>query len=136
MVDGLLPLGPDFMAKIAEAIRGAADSTLSNNAVFGAVAKHIPGDGVEGKKAFILRALEATSKWIAEFVAKRGLTRELGRKDAIHKIKTVSKFLRDQTIFRSVQMAAAEAGFTQPFREKFVPRNKEQRSIKLRLHRR
>ena len=41
--------------------------------------KHIPGDGVEGKKSFILRALEATSAWIAEFVAKRGLTREMVR---------------------------------------------------------
>ena len=79
VVDGLLPLGPDFMAKIVKAIRGAADSTLTNNPAFGAVAKHIPGDGVEGKKSFILRALEATSKWISEFVEKRGLTRELGR---------------------------------------------------------
>ena len=79
VVDGLLPLGPDFMAKIVNAIRSAADSTLTNNPAFGAVAKHIPGDGVEGKKSFILRALEATSKWISEFVEKRGLTRELGR---------------------------------------------------------
>ena len=38
VVDGLLPLGPDFMAKIANTIRGAADSTLTNNPAFDAVA--------------------------------------------------------------------------------------------------
>ena len=108
-MDGLLPLGPDFMAKIARAIRGAADSTLSNNAVFGAVAKHIPGDGVEGKKSFILRALEATSKWIGEFVAKRGLTRELGR-NSLERTRLdpgdyyCFKIQKDRIIFQSGRM--------------------------------
>lgn len=91
VVDGLLPLGPGFMGTITRTIADAADSTLGNNKVFDAVSGHIPGDGVEGKRAFIVEALEATSSWVEAFVEERGLTREL----VISKVDSVISVTED-----------------------------------------
>ena len=108
VVDGLLPLGPDFMVKITNTIREAADSTLSNNKVFDAVAQHIPGDGVEGKKSFILQALEATSTWIGQFVAERGLTREL----VIEKVNSVMTVSEDSLDYVAAGLDASTNYFS------------------------
>ncbi len=108
VVDGLLPLGPDFMVKITETIRDAADSTLSNNKVFDAVSNHIPGDGVEGKRSFILQALAATSTWIGEFVAERGLTREL----IVDKISEVVEVTEDTLDYVAAGLDASTNYFT------------------------
>ena len=108
VVDGLLPLGPNFMVKISDTIREAADSTLAKNKVFDSVSKHIPGDGVEEKRGFILQALAATSAWIGEFVAERGLTREL----IIEKISTVVTVTEDTLDYVAAGLDASTNYYT------------------------
>lgn len=76
VIDGLLPLGPNFMGVITNTVSDAASSALSNNAIFGQISERIPGDGVDGKQRFILEALTGVSGWVGEFVAANGLTRE------------------------------------------------------------
>jgi len=76
IVDGLMPLGPNFMGRIIASIEEVADSALLDNALFESVSSHILGDGIEGKRGFILEALRATSAWVEQFVTERELTRE------------------------------------------------------------
>ena len=58
--DGVLPLGPDFMADITRTWRGLATSALSSNGVFDAIGDRIPGDSTKDKQGFIIETLEST----------------------------------------------------------------------------
>jgi len=77
VIDGLLPLGPNFMARILDTTRKVAQSGLTEHKLFGIVAKHLPGDDLATKQSFILKALEATSGFVNGFVADKGLTPDL-----------------------------------------------------------
>ena len=43
-IDCVLPLGPDFMRKIVDAVDAVEESELANHRVFRFVAEHLPGD--------------------------------------------------------------------------------------------
>ncbi len=76
-VDGLLPLGPDFLQKVLDTINGLSTGDLESNPTFGAVSSMIPGSNTGSKLGFIGEAVGSVSGWMGDFVADRGLSPEL-----------------------------------------------------------
>ena len=76
IVDGMLPLGPNFMRTIIDTTQSVATSKVAGHSIFGAISDRLPGDSPEQKQAFVGRALEQTSSFIEEFVQARGITHE------------------------------------------------------------
>lgn len=76
-IDGLLPLGPDFLQKVLDTINGLSTGDLESNPTFGAVSSMIPGGDSGSKLGFIGEAVGSVSGWMGDFVADRGLSPEL-----------------------------------------------------------
>jgi len=75
-LDGLLPLGPEFVSKIGEVIEDVDLSAMTDNALFAQLKGLMPGSTPDEQKGFILSTLSSGSAYVSEFVAARGLTRE------------------------------------------------------------
>ncbi len=75
-IDGILPLGPEFVQKIVSIVQGVDTSSLASNPLFGALRSHLPGGSVEEQKGFLLSTLGSGASYVSSFVAARGLTRE------------------------------------------------------------
>ena len=75
-LDGLLPLGPEFVGKIKEVVSEVDLSALTDNALFAQLKGLMPGSTADEQKGFILSTLEAGSSYVTEFVSARGLTQE------------------------------------------------------------
>jgi hypothetical protein len=75
-VDGLLPLGPDFIGKIGSTIGGLTHSELEQNQTFQQINNEIPGGDTGGKLGFIGESFRSVSDWMGSFVASRNLTQE------------------------------------------------------------
>ncbi|OUL31688.1 hypothetical protein BV378_01560 [Nostoc sp. RF31YmG] len=74
-LDGMLPLGPDFLSKIHNIISGAdASSIVAQNPVFLAVNNFLPGNNPSEKFGFITQAFNSVQGWMNSLVAKTGLT--------------------------------------------------------------
>ncbi|OUL18307.1 Tudor-knot domain-containing protein [Nostoc sp. 106C] len=74
-LDGMLPLGPDFLSKIHNIISGAdASSIVAQNPVFLAVNNFLPGNNPGEKFGFITQAFNSVQGWMNNLVAKTGLT--------------------------------------------------------------
>lgn len=71
-VDGLLPLGPDFVKKVQDTLESEG-SAFESNPVFGAIGKFIPGDD---KLGFIGSTFGAVQGWMGNLVGSVGLTPE------------------------------------------------------------
>jgi len=72
-IDGILPLGPDFLQKVQDTLNGEGESALADNPTFGALADSIPGDD---KVGFISSTFSTVSGWMDNLVSSAGLTRE------------------------------------------------------------
>jgi hypothetical protein len=72
-VDGLLPLGPDFLSKVLGALGGGVGG-LKESETFQRVHSLIPGGGPEGQLSFIQKGMQSTRDWMADFVTKNTLT--------------------------------------------------------------
>ncbi|NET07603.1 MAG: hypothetical protein F6K16_23445 [Symploca sp. SIO2B6] len=72
-IDGLLPLGPDFLQKIQDNLDQDGESGLQGNPVFGAISESIPGDN---KVGFISETFAAVQGWMDNLVGSVGLTPE------------------------------------------------------------
>jgi len=70
-VDGLIPLGPNFLNKIEEIIDDTDEGSVANNAAFGALEEMIPS---EDKKGFIKNTFTSVKGWMDNLVADTGLT--------------------------------------------------------------
>lgn len=70
-IDGLVPLGPDFLQKVQNMLDGEGKSAFSNNPVFSSVSGLIPGDD---KFGFIASSFGAVSVWMNNLVGSVGLT--------------------------------------------------------------
>ncbi|NET56106.1 MAG: hypothetical protein F6K47_08005 [Symploca sp. SIO2E6] len=70
-IDGVLPLGPDFLKKVQEMLDGEGSSAFEKNPVFGAVSNFIPGDD---KLGFIGDTFGAVQGWMDDVVGSVGLT--------------------------------------------------------------
>lgn len=71
--DCLLPLGPDFIAKILEKVDGIADEHLSDNSLFQRVAGFLPG-GIGEQRSTIRDAIDQASGFLTGFIDTKGLS--------------------------------------------------------------
>jgi len=70
-IDGVLPLGPDFLQKVQDTLYREGSSAFESNAVFGAISNFIPGDD---KFGFIGDTFGAVQGWMDNLVSSVGLT--------------------------------------------------------------
>ncbi|MDJ1183988.1 hypothetical protein [Roseofilum casamattae] len=70
-VDGLLPLGPDFLQKVHAALDNGGNSSFQNNAAFKAIANFIPDDD---KLGFITNTFDSVEGWMTNLIGSVGLT--------------------------------------------------------------
>ncbi len=75
-VDGLIPLGPDFLLKAQSTIAGINPQELESNSTFSGVQELIPGGNTSGQLDFIGNSFDSVKGWMANFVAQRNLTPE------------------------------------------------------------
>lgn len=73
-IDGILPLGPDFLSKIQSIISGADASAVAQNPVFLAVNNSLPGASTADKFALINQGFNSLQGWMNGLVAKTGVT--------------------------------------------------------------
>lgn len=70
-LDGLVPLGPNFIKAAGDWIGSATQSSLEENEAFRNIQKMIPGTD---KVAFVGQAFNSVSSWMGNFVSDRGLS--------------------------------------------------------------
>ena len=73
-VDGLIPLGPDFLLKVQSTIGGIEPQELESNSTFNGVQELIPGGDTSGQLDFIGNSFDSVKGWMADFVAQHNLT--------------------------------------------------------------
>jgi hypothetical protein len=72
-LDGILPLGPDFLSKGLSMLEKAGGGELAKSERFQQVQEYIPGGGVGEKLSFLQKGTGAIKDWIHSFVAARDL---------------------------------------------------------------
>jgi len=75
-VDGLIPLGPDFLQKVESTIGNMSTRDLDSNQTFSQVKELIPGGNSRGKLSFIGDSFGSVQDWMRNFVSDRNLTPE------------------------------------------------------------
>ena len=75
-VDGLIPLGPDFILKAQSALNNLSPQDLSSNPAFSRVSSLIPGGNARGQLNFIGESFDSVKGWMANFVNQRDLNPE------------------------------------------------------------
>ena len=73
-VDGLIPLGPDFIDKSLSMISQMNPQELQQNPTFRTIQDTIPGNGVGGKIDFIGNSLDGVKGWMNGIVTANALT--------------------------------------------------------------
>jgi hypothetical protein len=73
-LDGILPLGPDFLSKIQGIIGGANAGIITQNPVFLAVNNFLPGGNPSDKLGFISQGFNSVQGWMNNLVSKTGVT--------------------------------------------------------------
>lgn len=74
--DCVLPLGPDFLAKLSETIEGASDDLLSSNGRFGKILSYLPGGAVGSGKELVQKNFAATKGTLEGFVKDKGIDQQ------------------------------------------------------------
>jgi hypothetical protein len=75
-VDGLIPLGPDFVQAVGGMLGRVRPGDLANNPVFNRVGGLIPGGSTGAQLGFLQETVNASGAWLNNFVGQRGLTRQ------------------------------------------------------------
>lgn len=75
-IDGVLPLGPNFMDAIADKLQQINDQELSSNTLFSKISEYLPGGSLLDKKNFILAAITQLKGTVTNFIASKGITQE------------------------------------------------------------
>jgi len=73
-VDGLIPLGPDFINKSLSMLSQMNPQELQQNSTFSTIQDKIPGNGVGGKMDFIGNSLDGVKGWMNGIVTANALT--------------------------------------------------------------
>ena len=73
-VDGLIPLGPDFIQKAQSTLGKMSPKELESNQTFKGVKKLIPGKNSRGQLDFIGQSVDSVRDWMTNFVAEKNLT--------------------------------------------------------------
>ena len=72
-VDGVLPLGPDFLSKAIKQIEGQTGE-VSSNERFTRLRGMIPGDSVKDQIGFMQKSLDSLSSFVPSFISAQGIT--------------------------------------------------------------
>ena len=91
-LDGLIPLGPDFIQKAQSIIESLNSDDLEENDTFKKVNDFIPGEDTENQLGFINQAFDSVTKWMGDFVESKDLTPE----KVINNIESFVEFSDDQ----------------------------------------
>jgi len=75
-VDGLIPLGPNFILKAQSVLSQLNPSQLEANSTFQSISSAIPGSNTAGKLGFIGDSFASVKGWMSNFVTARALTPE------------------------------------------------------------
>lgn len=73
-VDGLIPLGPDFINKALSSINQTNPQELEQNSTFNNIKDSIPGDNSSSKLNFIGESFDSVKGWMGNLVASHNLT--------------------------------------------------------------
>jgi hypothetical protein len=73
-VDGVLPLGPDFIEKSLTFLSRMNPQELDQNSTFRSMKDAIPGNGTAGKLDFIGQSLDSVKGWTNSIVSANALT--------------------------------------------------------------
>ena len=75
-INGVLPLGPDFVGKLLSMLQSSGTADLEQNERYQNVKSMIPGNGVTGQLGFIRESAASVADWMKSFVADRKVTVE------------------------------------------------------------
>jgi len=75
-LDGLIPLGPDFISSALSTIEGLTPKELDQNEGFKRIKDVVPGGNSEGKLNFIQQSFGSVTGWMGDFVSQHDLTPE------------------------------------------------------------
>lgn len=73
-IDGIVPLGPDFVSKAMSSLQGLGASGLEKNQRFQQIESMVPGNGAAEKLGYMSRGLDAVQGWIGSFISAKGLS--------------------------------------------------------------
>ncbi len=73
-IDGLLPLGPDFLDKVHNTIEGSQEETIQQNTAYTVLGSSLPGDRTADKVGFLSQSFETVRDWMQEFIDRTGVT--------------------------------------------------------------
>ncbi|GAX44528.1 hypothetical protein NIES4075_55470 [Tolypothrix sp. NIES-4075] len=73
-VDGLIPLGPDFINKALSSINQTSPQELEQNSTFNNIRDSIPGNNSSSKLNFIGESFDSVKGWMGNLVASHNLT--------------------------------------------------------------
>ncbi|MBD2598077.1 hypothetical protein H6G74_27685 [Nostoc spongiaeforme FACHB-130] len=91
-IDGVIPLGPDFIEKALSFISTLNPQDLSQNPTFNTIQDAIPGNGTSGKLDFIGQSLDSVKGWMNGFVAQNNLTQQ----NVVSHLKSFVEFSDDK----------------------------------------
>ncbi|AFZ00304.1 hypothetical protein [Calothrix sp. PCC 6303] len=75
-VDGLIPLGPDFIQKATSGLSQMQPQELEQNSTFKNIQDAIPGNGAGGKLNFIGESFDSVKGWMTNLVSTNNLSPE------------------------------------------------------------
>jgi hypothetical protein len=73
-VDGLLPLGPDYLSKLINVLDTSGPKQLEENTTFQRVRSLIPGGETTKQLGFIQQSMKSVHDWMADFTTKHDLS--------------------------------------------------------------
>ncbi|QKQ76258.1 hypothetical protein [Nostoc sp. TCL240-02] len=73
-VDGLIPLGPDFISKAISGINQTSPNELEQNSTFQTIKDVIPGNNAGSKLNFIGESFDSVKGWMSGIVSANNLT--------------------------------------------------------------
>jgi hypothetical protein len=76
-IDGLIPLGPDFIRVTQNTMTGLNPAILQQNSTFNNISNLIPGGSSSDKLTFLTSTFTSAQGWMNNLVVSRGLTPQL-----------------------------------------------------------
>lgn len=73
-IDGLIPLGPDFIQKVLSILNQTSPQELEKNTTFQNIHDAIPGNNSAGKLNFIGESFDSVKGWMSDLVISHQLT--------------------------------------------------------------
>ncbi|MGB5768751.1 MAG: hypothetical protein WBM32_02615 [Crocosphaera sp.] len=73
-LDGLIPLGPDFIIKAQSSLENLSPKELDQNGTFNNIKKAIPGNNTSNQLDFIGSSFDSVKGWMSAFVEEKNIT--------------------------------------------------------------